>query len=150
MVEINIKLVETNELKSGRGGGKKGSGERYSKYVEAVRGGVAEWIADQVSSSKSGVIRVRTSDLAGACGMQLRVGKEGAGLHQTSLYWGFKYALFGEGYVVGTGRTKANEPVLVIRKKGDKDVLPESLRKEMGAEEVPEEVPGAEAEETGA
>lgn len=120
---MDIKLFEPEDMKTGRGGGKKGTGERYSKYRNAVAPHVV-FLKEKIAASKDESIRVRVTDIAKAMGM---VGK-----HETSIYWGLKYVLFGEDIVVTTGQTKDNEPVLVMRKKQEGDTLPASLTKHMG------------------
>jgi hypothetical protein len=125
MNKMDIKLFEPEDMKTGRGGGKKGSGERYSKYKNAVGPHVA-FLKEGISGAKDGSIRVRVADLSKAMGM--------TGKHETSIYWGLKYTLFAEGIVVTTGQTKDNEPVLIMREKKEGDVLPASLTKHLGAE----------------
>jgi hypothetical protein len=115
-------------MKTGRGGGKKGTGERYSKYKNAV-GPHVSFLKDGIAAAKDGSIRVRVADLSKAMGM--------TGKHETSIYWGLKYTLFAEGIVVTTGQTKDNEPVLIMREKKEGDVLPASLTKHLGG--APEE-----------
>lgn len=125
---IDVPLVEVEDIKTGRGGGKRGKGEKYSKYVAALAGHV-EWIKEQISESKDGYIRIKAIDLAKSIGLQLKVNDKGPGLHPTSLYWGIKYAAFYKGFVVTTGQTKANEPILAFRLKTEADKLPDSLAK---------------------
>lgn len=122
---MTIELVEVEDVKTGRGGGKRGKGEKYSKYVAAFAGHV-EWIKEQISESRDSYVRIKTIDLAKSIGLQLKNDK-GPGLHPTSLYWGIKYAAFHKGLVVTTGQTKANEPILAFRLKTDADKLPDSL-----------------------
>lgn len=117
---MTIPLIAANEVITGRGGGKKKSGERYSKYKNAIAPHI-EFLQDEVAKSKDGSIRVLATDLAKTLNM--------TGKHETSIYWGLKYVLFAEGLVVTTGQTKSNEPVLIIREKKEGDVLPTSLTK---------------------
>ncbi len=124
---MDIKLFEPEDMKTGRGGGKKGTGEKYSKYKNAIAPHVS-FLRDGIAAAKDGNIRVRVTDLAKAMGM---IGK-----HETSIYWGLKYVLFGEGLVVTTGQTKDNEPVLIIRERKEGDKLPDSLTKHLGADAV--------------
>ena len=120
---MELKLFEPEDMKTGRGGGKKGTGERYTKYKNAIAPQLS-FLKDGIAGSKDGSIRVRVVDLAKAMGM---VGK-----HETSIYWGLKYVLFSEGLIVTTGQTKDNEPVLIMRSKKEGDLLPASLTKHMG------------------
>jgi hypothetical protein len=124
MNKMDIKLFEPEDMKTGRGGGKKGTGEKYAKYRNAIAPHVA-FLKEGIAAAKDGSIRVRVADLAKAMGM---VGK-----HETSIYWGLKYVLFAEDLVVTTGQTKDNEPVLIVREKKEGDVLPASLTKHMGS-----------------
>ena len=121
---MDIKLFEPEDMKTGRGGGKKGSGEKYAKYRSAVAPHIG-FLKEGIAGAKDGSIRVRVTDLAKAMGM--------TGKHETSIYWGLKYVLFAEDLVVTTGQTKDNEPVLIIREKKEGDILPASLTKHMGA-----------------
>lgn len=121
---MEIKLFEPEDMKTGRGGGKRGSGERYIKYKNAIQPHVA-FLKESITGSKDGSIRVRVEDLAKSMGM--------TGKHETSIYWGLKYVLFGEGIVVTTGQTKDNEPVLIMREKTEGDKLPDSLTKHLGS-----------------
>ena len=120
---MDIKLFEPEDMKTGRGGGKKGTGERYAKYKNAVAPHVA-FLKEGIGMAKDGSIRVRVADMAKAMGM--------TGKHDTSIYWGLKYTLFSEGLVVTTGQTKDNEPVLIVREKKEGDQLPASLTKHLG------------------
>lgn len=119
---MDIKLFEAEDMKTGRGGGKRGTGEKYAKYKSAVAPHIG-FLKEGIAAAKDGSIRVRVADLAKAMGM--------TGKHETSIYWGLKYTLFAEGLVVTTGQTKDNEPVLVIREKQEGDVLPASLTKHL-------------------
>ncbi len=123
MVDINIPLIDVDEVKTGRGGGKRGGGKKYAKYDAAIET-LMPWIKESVDGAKDGTIRVRVEDLAKNMGI--------TGKHETSIYWGTKFVLFGRGYVVTTGQTKAGDPVLLIRAKKDGDVLPASLAKHLG------------------
>ena len=124
---MDIKLFEPEDMKTGRGGGKKGSGEKYVKYKNAIAPHVA-FLREGITAAKDGSIRVRVTDIAKAMGM--------TGKHETSIYWGLKYVLFAEGLVVTTGQTKDNEPVLIVREKKEGDILPASLTKHLGAAEA--------------
>ncbi len=86
---MTIPLVEADEVKTGRGGGKT-KGEKYGKYAVAIQK-VVPWIKDEISKSKDGTIRLRTVDLG------KEMGGEFAKKNATSLYWGLKYVLFNEG-----------------------------------------------------
>lgn len=121
---MEIKLFEPEDMKTGRGGGKRGGGEKYAKYKTAIAPHI-QFLKDGIAGSKDGTIRVKVEDLAKAMGM--------GGKHETSIYWGLKYTLFGEGLVVTTGQTKDNEPVLIMREKKEGDTLPASLVKHMTA-----------------
>lgn len=126
---MTIPLIAANEVTTGRGRGRKGSGERYLKYKNAIAPHV-EFLQDEVAKSKDGNIRVLATDLAKTLNM--------TGKHETSIYWGLKYVLFAEGLVVTTGQTKNNESVLIIRERKEGDVLPTSLTKTNTTTEVTE------------
>lgn len=123
-----LELVERDDVRAGRGSGKKGKGEKYSKYVKAF-GKIADWIKESISESNDGFVRLKSADLAENMGLKLRLNEKEEGLSSTALYWGTKYAAFHEGLVVTTGETKIKEPILIFRLKTDKDELPPSLSK---------------------
>ena len=120
---MDIKLFDASEMKTGRGGGKRGTGEKYAKYKTAIAPHV-EFLKNAIEDSADGTIRVAVTDLAKSMGM--------TGRHETSIYWGLKYVLFHEGIVVTTGQTKDGSPVLIMRNKVEGDVLPESLTRSPG------------------
>lgn len=134
MVEINIPLFEVEDMKTGRGGGKRGTGQKYAKYGSAIEPTVP-FLEESIDASKDGTIRVKVSDIAKQMGM--------TGKHETSIYWGLKFTLFQKGLVVTTGQTKAGDPVLVIRRKKEGDALPASLAKHLAAAEAAAGAPAA-------
>lgn len=127
---MSLELVDPAELKSGRGGGKRGTGKRYQKYAIAIGPHVA-WLKEQIAASETGVIYVKAPDVAEAMGGEF-VTKD-----DTSVYWGLKYVLFGdpdkfvpgEGIVVDTKTHESGRKVLVMRARAETDVLPDSLRR---------------------
>lgn len=123
-VEISIPLFDVEDMKTGRGGGKRGTGVKYAKYGAAIESSL-NFFRNAIGESKDGSIRVRVEDVAKQMGM--------TGRHETSIYWGLKYTLFQKGLVVTTGQTKTGDPVLVIREKKEGDILPASLAKHLGA-----------------
>ena len=122
MVEISIPLFDVEDMKTGRGGGKRGTGQKYAKYGQAIEGTVG-FLKESIAAAKDGSIRVRVADIAKQMGM--------TGKHETSIYWGLKFVLFARGIVVTTGQTKAGEPVLVMRDRKEGDTLPASLAKHL-------------------
>ena len=122
VVEISIPLFEVEDMKTGRGGGKRGTGQKYAKYGAAIEPTIP-FLEESIEASKDGTIRVRVTDIAKQMNM--------AGKHETSIYWGLKFTLFQKGFVVNTGQTLKGDPVLVIRRKKDGDVLPQSLAKHL-------------------
>ena len=128
---MGITLVEAEEVKTGRGG--KTKGEKYGKYAIAVQKHV-NWIKDQISTAKDGVIRVKATDFG------KEMGGEFAKKNATSLYWGLKYVLFNEGIVVDTGTHKTGDKLLIMRLGTPEDTLPPSLSKylEPAEEEIGE------------
>lgn len=129
---MSIPLVEAEEVRTGRGGGKT-KGEKYGKYAIAIQKHVS-WIKDQIATSKDGTIRVKAADLG------KEMGGDFAKKNPTSLYWGLKYVLFNEGVVVDTGTHKSGDKLLVMRLGTEEDKLPPSLSKyiDSGEEEAPE------------
>lgn len=127
---MTIPLIAANEVITGRGRGRKETGERYSKYKNAIAPHI-EFLQDEVAKSNDGSIRVLVTDIAKTLNM--------TGKHETSIYWGLKYVLFTEGLVVTTGQTKSNEAVLIIRERKEGDVLPTSLTKTNATTEATED-----------
>lgn len=134
---MEIPLFSVDDMKSGRGGGKRGSGKRYAKYAETLAPHVAGLISaiqesKTVNAAKQKFIAIKVDDIR-----KLGV----TGKHETSVYWGTKHALFGDpekfeegsGIVVTTGQTKGGEPLLVMRMRTAADKLPPSLVKNLGA-----------------
>ena len=157
---MEIPLFSVEDMKSGRGGGRRGTGRRYGKYEDALRPHVAGLVeaikaSKNLNAAKQQFIAVKVEDIAKQIGM--------GGKHETSIYWGTKSVLFGdpekfvegEGIVVTTGQTKAGEPLLVMRLRTAADKLPPSLVKNMakggtgGAAEAAGAETGAEDEPTG-
>lgn len=121
MDSISIPLVEADEVKSGRAGGKT-KGEKYAKYGIAIHKAVP-WIKENITNSKDGLVRVRTNDI------KKEMGGEFLRKNDSSIYWGLKYVLFQEGIVVETGTHTSGEKLLLMRNASDDDELPPSLRK---------------------
>jgi hypothetical protein len=126
-----IPLVEADEVRTGRGGGKT-KGEKYGKYAVAVEKQV-QWIKDAIGQSKDGSIRVKAVDLA------KEMGGDFAKKNPTSIYWGLKYVLFNEGIVVDTGTHKSGDKLLVMRLGTEEDKLPPSLSKYLEPEDEGDE-----------
>lgn len=124
---MGIPLVEADEVRTGRGGGKT-KGEKYGKYAVAIQKHVS-WIKDQIAGSKDGTIRIRAADMA------KEMGPDFAKRNTTSIYWGLKYVLFNEGIVVDTGTHKGGDKLLVMRLATESDVLPPSLSKYLERDE---------------
>ena len=133
---MEIPLFSVEDMKSGRGGGRRGTGRRYGKYEDALRPHVAGLVeaikaSKNLNAAKQQFIAVKVEDIAKQIGM--------GGKHETSIYWGTKSVLFGDpekfedgsGIVVTTGQTKAGEPLLVMRMRTAADKLPPSLVKNM-------------------
>ena len=127
---MSIPLVEAEEVRTGRGGGKT-KGEKYGKYAIAIQKNV-QWIKDQISGSKDGVIRLKAADMA------KEMGPDFAKRNPTSIYWGLKYVLFNEGIVVDTGTHKSGDKLLLMRFGTEEDKLPPSLSKYLDRDEEEE------------
>jgi hypothetical protein len=152
---MNIKLFEAEDVLTRKGSGGKKSGARYAGYSKAI-GAHLPWLMGEIDKSKDGAIRVKLADFAAACGFKMQKVVEGkvvegsAGLNPTSLGWGFKYALFHAGIAYNMGKVDDGQPVMIMRRKADNDVLPMSLREKTGAgvEAGVEAGAGAGSEET--
>ena len=147
---MNLKLIEAGEVISRRHGGKK-SGARYASYSKAI-GPHLNWLNEQIEAAKDGIIRIKLADFAAATGFKMQKVTEGKvvegsnGLNPTSLGWGFKYALYHAGITYNMGKVEDGQPVMIMRKKVEGDVLPASLQDKKAAGAAAEET---EAEETG-
>lgn len=128
-VDLGVDLIPNDAIRVGRGG-RKGSGEKYIKYAEAVDEKKAdEWIKAQIAKSGYNNIKVTVQAFAEACGFHLKENLEDDGLSATALEWGFKYVLYHRGIDVRTGRTKVGDkPVFIFSILNPKRKLPGSLR----------------------
>lgn len=128
---MSIQLVEPDAMRTGRGGGKRGKGEKYAKYKVAIQK-IAPFLKENIEKKET--IRVKTDDL------KKEMGGEFATKHATSVYWGLKYTLFNEGIWVTTGKHTDGSDVLVMRSALPDDKLPDSLAKgkQEGSEEEDE------------
>jgi len=87
---------------------------QYHDYRNAIAPHI-DFLREGIAAAKDGNIRIRVTDIAKAMEM--------TGKHETSIYWGLKYALFAEGLVVTAGLSTDNEPVLIMRERRGDDVL---------------------------
>ena len=148
---MNLQLYEADEIISRKGGKGKKSGARYGNYSKAVKAHL-DWLFEQIDNSKDGAIRIKLADFAGATGFKMQKVVEGKvvdgtpGLNPTSLGWGFKYSLFHAGITYNMGKVEDGQPVMIMRRKMDGDILPASLQ-DKKAVEAGAATP--EAEETG-
>lgn len=127
---MDIQMYESSDVTGKRSRGKS---NKYADYIAAVKPHI-EWLTEQVEASKDGAIRVKLADFAKACGKVMKKVDNGKvvttspGMDPTSLGWGFKYTLFQYGFFLTTGKVENGQPVMIIRKKTEYDVLPKSLR----------------------
>jgi len=107
-------------------------GREYGKYAQAI-GSEVQWI-----KSNDGKIRIKIRELAKSMGPEFEKKQNKA------IYWGTRFVLFHEGIVVGPGKNKNNEELLVMRMATSEDILPKSLAKflEPPEDQMPE--PGIE------
>lgn len=130
MIELDIPLLDTTEIKTGKGA--KGGGKKYTKYINAIEENkIDQWAKEQIASSKSGVIRLKLEKLLNVTGMKLRTNKGDDGLSETGGFWGFKYAFYLKGLWLSQGTTISNESYVAIRLCTEKDKLPDSLAKKL-------------------
>jgi hypothetical protein len=136
-LKMNLKLFEAEAVISRKHGGKK-SGARYGNYTKAI-GPHLEWLLSQIDDSKDSTIRIKLADFAVATGFKMQKVVDGKvvegtpGLNPTSLGWGFKYSLFHSGIAYNMGKVEDGQPVMIMRRKTEGDVLPMSLREKTGA-----------------
>src|SRR3972149_9993137 len=135
--KMDIRIIGAEEVISRKGGAKK-SGARCGSYTKAVQPHI-DWLKEQIEKSKDGAIRIKLSDFAAACGMKMQKVVDGkvvegsVGLHPTSAGWGFKYSLFHAGITYNMGKVEDGQPVMIMRRKLEGDVLPASLQDKKGA-----------------
>ena len=148
-INMNLQLYEADEIVSRKHGGKK-SGARYGNYAKAIKQHL-DWLFGEIDKSKDGAIRIKLADFAAATGFKMQKVTEGkvvegtGGLNPTSLGWGFKYALYHAGITYNMGKVEDGQPVMIMRRKVEGDVLPTSLQDKTVAGSAPEK----ETEETG-
>ena len=147
---MNLQLYEAEAVISRKGGKGKKSGARYGNYSKAIKTHL-DWLFEQIDASKDGAIRIKLSDFAAATGFKIQKVVDGKvvdgtpGLNPTSLGWGFKYSLFHSGIAFNLGKVEDGQPVMIMRRKMDGDVLPASLQDKKAVEAEKTE---PEAEET--
>jgi hypothetical protein len=147
---MNLQLYEAGEVISRKGGGKK-HGARYANYSKAI-GAHLDWLFEQIDASKDKTIRIKLADFAGATGFKMQKVTDGKvvegtpGLNPTSLGWGFKYSLYHAGITYNMGKVEDGQPVMIMRRKVEGDMLPASLQEKKGAVAETEET-AAEGEE---
>lgn len=121
---MTMELIGIDEVKAGRGTGS--NGEKYAKYAVAIAPHV-NWLKEQIDASETGLIRVRSKDVAAT------MGEDFVKRNATSIYWGLKYSLFQKGIVVDTGTLKTGDKLLAMRYAKEGDKLPPSLTKKAEA-----------------
>lgn len=127
--KTNIELVDIEDVSTGRGRGRKGSGTgKYSKYRVGLESHI-QWFKDEIEKSKDGSIRIKNADIIKNIGSVV-------GRNPTSIYWAVKYVLFQEGMWVSQGKHKGGDDILVIRMTTKDDKLPPSLAKKAEGVEV--------------
>jgi len=147
MKNMELQLYEAEAVMSRRHGGKR-AGARYANYSKAIQPHL-DWLNEQIGNSKDGAIRIKLEDFAKATGFKMqkvvdgKVVENSPGLNPTSLGWGFKYSLFHSGITYNMGKVEDGQPVMIMRKKVEGDVLPASLQDKKAATGA-----GAETEET--
>ena len=141
---MSLKLYDSADVISRKGGGGKKSGARYPAYTKGVTK-VLDFLNGAIEESKDGYARVKLADLAAEAGMKMKTVVEGKavdnapGLHPTSVGWGFKYALFNAGIYATSAKVGDGQPILVMRKKQEGDELPKSLQDKNATGAVTEE-----------
>jgi len=157
MKHMELKLFEAEDVVSRRHGGKK-SGARYGNYSKAIQPHL-EWLDEQIEKSADKTIRVKLDDFAKATGFKMQKVVDGkvvegsVGLNPTSLGWGFKYSLYHAGITYNMGKVEDGQPVMIMRKKVEGDVLPASLQDKKAAtgaagDETPGDDKGKDADTT--
>lgn len=129
-IYMNIELVTSKDLKSGRGSRSKGV--KYGKYARAIEKHIP-WLKAEIEKSPEHEIIIKNED------MRKELGREFEKLNPTSVYWALKYVLFLKGIVVGNGTHKTGEKVLIFSAGDENDKLPPSLNKYLETEEEPVE-----------
>lgn len=120
-IESRIELVGEDDVRT-RGGGRGKKSGKYISYRNAIRSHIP-WFKRQISVSKDGVIRFRAKDIK-------NIIPGTAKKHDTTIYWGLKYAMWHEGDMVVTqGKHKNGDEIFIIRLKKEGDILPPSLSK---------------------
>lgn len=97
--------------------------ERYSKFTEAIIPFLEE-IRKEIENSPNEIFEIKAKDLA------KKLGSDFENMHETSLYWGARYAFFINGFVIATKRAETRELIFTIRKKNKEDELPLSLKED--------------------
>ena len=139
----DIVFLDPNEVSSKKKGSRTKT-TKYGKYIEQLAP-LIKSIRERIESSEDGKAIIKSEELAKNMGM---VGK-----HDTTIYWGVKYAMWQHGIAVDSGtHADGKSKLLIFREPGEGEKLPDSLARyiepeEPGAGEDPEEP--EDPEETG-
>lgn len=131
---MEIQVYDASEIIARRGKGGKKGGAKYADYAAAIKPHLT-WLDEQIDGATDKTVRVKLADFAKACGKNMKKVTNGevvpgaVGLDPTSLGWGFKYVLYHAGFAFNMGKVEDGQPVMIIRKKTEGDVLPASLAK---------------------
>lgn len=120
---MHIDLINDQEVKTGRGTGKKprgGLGKKYKNYRLAIEN-ILPFLKESLEQSKNNTIRIRLNDIAKEMGDKFK------NKHSTSLMWGLKFTLFNEGIMVRSGKHNDGSDILIMTKRNEHDTLPPSL-----------------------
>ncbi len=115
-----IDLINDQDVRAGRGTGKKNRGKKYKNYRLAIEK-ILPFLKESLEKSKNGVIRIKIKDIA------KEMGDKFENKNSTSLMWGLKFTLFNEGIMVKSGKHNDGSDILIMTHRTENDKLPPSL-----------------------
>lgn len=137
---LDLTLYDPRDVISGKGTGKRGTGERYGKYINCIKKQkIADFVKSGIARSKEGAVWLPLNELSKKCGMTLRLSTTGTGKADNSLIWGFRFAFWLEGIKISKATGKKGIILVRLELKTEHDTddtLPESLQKLLPTREI--------------
>lgn len=125
---MTIELINEQEVKVGRGAGKKprGIGKKYENYRLAIEN-IVPFLKENLEKSEDATIRIKIIDIVKEMDKEMEIGDKFEYKHSTSILWGLKFTLFNEGIMVRSGKHKDGSDLLILSFRKENDTLPPSL-----------------------
>lgn len=133
----SIIFLDPNEVSSKKKG-RRTKTTKYGKYIDQLAP-LIESIRERIELSNDGRAIIKSEELARNMGM--------SGKHDTTIYWGVKYAMWQHGIAVDSGtHADGKSKLLIFREPAEGEKLPDSLARYVESDEPAE---GEDPEEPG-